>query len=323
MINDYLNINPEITTIKYAYKRFTNTYLLKNKYNFIDSKIVIRGDINKIESMSKIILDYSNKNIYGLALFMVKDTFNINDLNYYYDETQSNHQVQLIYRFDIDYLSVFNIINNNNNKDKLLLPHIYNQFVPSLISMNNRNYKFVFVLNSKYVSNLDNLIIYYLIANNKREIDLFTRSSHEYLNRRIITYTYNLPFINNTHKIPIENNMSLSYMIITAPRNSSNNISINLKINTVNNVSINQQLLVSNIDSEYDLSSCNFDTYIYDSNSNLDRPSYQPNGNIYVKENSEINIFQLENDITINITYVMYDVLCISDTVKLLYKHKN
>ncbi len=323
MIQKYLTDNPSITFIKHVNKTFTNIYSTKKIHEFINSKIVIEEDSNRIACINKIILDNSNKNIKGIALFMVKDTINIDHLTYDYDELQSKHQVQLIYKFNIEYLIVYNTINNNKNLNKLILPHIYDQFVPSLINMHDRNYKFIFILDTD-IAYQDYLMIKYLNSNNRLEISRFICSSHDYLTRRIVTHSYTLSELNNT--IPIESGMSFSYMVITTSKFTSDQMRISININTDNDITINQHLLPSELDDEYDLSSCKFDTYIYDGHCNIkqfEQNKNQATSNVFIKDNSviHINIDTLIN-INVNVTYVMYDMLRIHHShVNLLYKH--
>lgn len=320
-IQKYFTDNPNVTFIKHTYRRFTNVYSTKSIYQFVNSKIVIHEDDNLIKCMNKIILDYNNKNIKGIALFMVKDTFNIDHLTYDYDELQSIHQVQLLFRYNIEYLLAKNTIMNNINPNKLILPHIYEQFVPSLINVNHRKYKFIFILDTD-VPYHDYLMIKYLVLNDNHETNMFRSSSHEYLNRRIVTHSYTLSNLSNT--IQIETGMSMSYMIITTSKFTSDFMNIYLHINTDNDRVIAEKLLPSEIDGEYDLRSCNFDTYIYDGNSNINKEEYQPTSSIFVKDNSvvNINIADILINTIVNVTYVMYDIMTIKDSnVKLLYKH--
>ena len=316
-LQSYITSRPEITFLKNIYRRHTSIVSEKKIYVSINNRIKIDDANNDIKCINKMWI--KNNNIKNISIFLVHNNVDINSVNIDTNDSE-DHNIQVIHKIDIMALMSLNKLIKNDDLVNLEIPFNENQLVPKLVNMDNRNMNILIVFEPQQLINGQNfeLLIKYCITIDPDEIHKFNSFHHEYLFKRILSYKYELNEGENT--INMITNLPVALIILN---NTKKLICPVIKVDSHivqhENV-VDQNILSSDIDPEYNIKSDIIDTYIIDAYQNTNINRVQPAGIINIGNDSYFKINALEKT-SITITYIIYDVLSIQNNVYFRFKH--
>lgn len=329
-IDVYVTGNPQITFLKTTYRRHSEMHESKKIYDFINNMVTIESD-EQLEAINETWINNVD-NIKWLYVFIVNHDFNVESINFS-ENLENNDNFLYFHKMDSTSLKVFHMQANKKTFDKseywCNIPSGHLCMVLSLLKSSNKKVLFYIERYDELIEN--KLFVKTCISDNLVEINRFKVEEHEYLIKKHKTYCHQLTNGNNIINFD-HLNVTMPYMYIMVPKNKSTSIKIKYETNGVVNNDYGLQfeptirevnLIKSSEDPEISwIKDESNDIYFLEGFANVPRSSgTQPCGIISVKNSGIIEI-ESRDDITISVTYTIFDVLrYIGNQVGFEYSH--